>query len=145
MPRPHPARACALAIAVAALGTSCGGDDETAAPTPTTTTIITTTTTSGTVPASGTSTTEAIRTIEVAFADGKVIGGVRRESVDLGQKVRIRVTSDVADELHVHTYDAIAAVTPGQPGEVEFTASIPGRHEVELEDAGRQVLVIEVR
>jgi hypothetical protein len=143
MLRSHAARACALAIAVAALGTACGGDDEPdAAPAASTTT---TTTTAGTVPASGTSTTEAIRTIEVGFAGGQVTGGVRRESVDLGQKVRIRVTSDVADELHVHTYDAIAAVTPGQPGEVEFTASIPGRHEVELEDAGRQVLVIEVR
>lgn len=143
MLRPNSARACALAITLAVLGPACGGDDEPdAAPAASTTS---TTTVAGTVPTSAPSTTEAIRTIEVDFAGGKVTGGVRRESVGLGEKVRIRVTSDVADELHVHTYDAVAAVTPDRPGEVELTASIPGRHEVELEEAGRQVLVLEVR
>lgn len=137
------ARACALAAAVTAAATSCGDDEvPDAAPAA----AATTSASAGTAPApSTTATTEAVRTIEVEFAGGQVAGGVRRETVDLGQKIRIRITSDVADELHVHTYDVTAEVAPGRPGQVELTATIPGRHEVELEDDGRQVLVLEVR
>lgn len=85
------------------------------------------------------------RSIDVAFTGGQVMGGPRKETVRLGEKVRIRVTSDLADEVHVHTYEVRAAVAPGQVAEVEVTATIPGRHEVELESAGKQLLTLEVR
>jgi hypothetical protein len=90
-------------------------------------------------------TNEAVRVIEVSYAGGQVAGGAQRATVRLGEKVRLRVTSDVADEVHVHTYDLRAAVGPGQPADVELVASIPGRHEVELEKKHRQLLVLEVR
>jgi hypothetical protein len=92
-----------------------------------------------------TSTTSAGgRTIEVAFAGGQVQGGRRTEKVELGEEVRIRAVSDVAEELHVHTYDRRVDLQPGQPGEVVFTADIPGRHEVEFEKSGRAALTLEV-
>lgn len=92
-----------------------------------------------------TTTTEAVRTIEIAFAAGQVTGGARRESVRLGERIRLRVTSDVTDEVHVHTYDVMVAVVAGQPAVLELTATIPGRHEVELENKRKQLLTLEVR
>ena len=90
-------------------------------------------------------TTAAARTIEVTFSGGQVVGGARRETVRLGERVRLRVTSDVADEVHVHTYDLKAAVAAGQTVELEVSGTIPGRHEVELEKRRRQLLTLEVR
>ena len=96
-----------------------------------------------TSPTSPTSATE-VRAIEVALAGGQVQGGRRTERVELGEEVRIRATSDVAEELHVHTYDRRVELQPSQPAEVVFTADIPGRHEVEFEKSGRQALTLEV-
>lgn len=84
-------------------------------------------------------------TIEVRFAGGNVVGGPRREMVALGRTVVIRATSDVPEELHVHTYDLRTDLVPGQPGEIRLEADIPGRHEVELEKAGKLALTLEVR
>ena len=84
------------------------------------------------------------RTIQVAFAGGQVQGGRRTEKIDLGEEVRIQAVSDVAEELHVHTYDRRVDLQPGQTGEVVFTADIPGRHEVEFEKSHRQALTLEV-
>ncbi len=65
-------------------------------------------------------------------------------TVGLGDEVTIRVTADVADEVHVHTYDLYADLEPGTPGEITFVAEIPGVHEVELEGAGLLLLNLEV-
>ncbi|HEX2192346.1 MAG TPA: hypothetical protein VHH09_04065 [Acidimicrobiales bacterium] len=136
-------RAPALLVGAALsllLMTGCGdssGDDAAPDPQPPATT------TQGTS-ASVTPTTDALRTIEVAFAGGQVQGGRRTEKVELGEEVRIRATSDVAEELHVHTYDRRVALQPSQPAEVVFRADIPGRHEVEFERSGRDALTLEV-
>lgn len=98
-----------------------------------------------TEPGAGPTTTEAVRLIEVAFEDGAVVGGPRREAVELGEKVRLVVTADTAEEVHVHTYDLKADVGPGQPAEITFVASIPGVHEVELEKAHKLLVSLEVR
>ena len=103
-----------------------------------------------TLPASPASTSSAPTTspgtsIELKLAQGAVVGGPRREAVALGQTVVLRVTSDVSEELHVHTYDLRAELAPGQPGELRFTADIPGRHEVEFEASGKTALTLEVR
>ena len=130
------AGAALSAVMVTACGDSSGDD---AAPEP----RAPATTTSGTS-APATPTTDAIRTIDVAFAGGQVQGGRRTERVEVGEQVRIRATSDVAEELHVHTYDRRVELQPSQPAEVVFTADIPGRHEVEFEKSGRQALTLEV-
>ncbi|HWC10009.1 MAG TPA: hypothetical protein VG455_02190 [Acidimicrobiales bacterium] len=82
--------------------------------------------------------------IEVAFAGGQVSGGRRTERVNLGDRVQIRAVSDVPEELHVHTYDLRRALEPSQPAEIAFTATIPGRHEVEFEKSGKHALTLEV-
>lgn len=134
--------AAAIALATAACGTGSDSDGATPPPSPPTTSPAaqSTTTSSTEAPAQG-----AVRTIEVELAGGSVVGGPRREAVRLGEQVRIRASSDVAEELHVHTYDVRAELRPGEPAEVSFTATIPGRHEVEFEKSRKVALTLEVR
>lgn len=151
MNRARAARICALTALAVLVMAACGDSGKTESSEPTAASrpplsSSASTDTNGTVAAATTTTTiEAVRTIEVAFAGGQVVGGARRETVRLGEEVRLRVTSDSADEVHVHTYDVSGAVAPGQPVELTFTANIPGRHEVELEKKDQQLLTLEVR
>jgi hypothetical protein len=46
------------------------------------------------------------------------------------------VTSDVADEVHLHGYNVMRDVTPGEPAVLTFRATIVGTVEVELEQRG---------
>lgn len=146
--RSRVARACALAAALAVLAAACGDDEESDAAASTTAAAGESRTSTAPEPTSDavprTTTEPAARVIEVAFAGGRVTGGVRTEAVSLGETVRLRVTSDVADRVHVHTYDVVADVAPGQPAEIEVDAAIPGRHEVELEERRRQLITLEV-
>ena len=111
----------------------------------------TTTTTTTTSPSSGstsssdtTSTTVAGTLVEVTVSGGQVSGGVEHAEVEVGEAVTIRVTSDVADEVHVHGYDLFADVSPGTPAEITFTADIPGVFEVELEGIGLELVELQV-
>jgi nitrous oxide reductase len=84
--------------------------------------------------------------LAVTVRDAKPVGGVQHLTVDKGDQVRITVTSDdVEDEVHVHGYDLMQDVAPGEPAEIEFEASITGRFEIELEDRGTPIAELEVR
>jgi hypothetical protein len=83
--------------------------------------------------------------IDVVVVGGNPEGGIVRESVDLDSAVVLTVTSDVADEVHVHGYDLMADVAPGAPATIRFTADAPGRFEIELENTGVQIAELEVR
>jgi hypothetical protein len=73
--------------------------------------------------------------IEVSVADGRVSPGPdRRVEVARGDSVRIVITSDHADEVHVHGYDLEAEVTADRPTTLEFVADQPGAFEVELHE-----------
>jgi hypothetical protein len=91
------------------------------------------------------STTPEVTTVRIVVRDGKVVGGLKRASIDQGKRAAIAVSSDVADEVHLHGYDKSIDVAPGKPARLAFVASIPGRFEVELEDRGLQIADIEVR
>ncbi|MGI9607253.1 MAG: hypothetical protein ACR2P0_14045 [Acidimicrobiales bacterium] len=80
-------------------------------------------------------------TITASYADGVVsIDGDERVEVPLGSSVAITLTSDVADEIHAHGYDLNEDVAAGESVTLEFVADVPGRFEVELEQA-RKLLV----
>ena len=91
---------------------------------------------------SATSTPEAAAPtrIEVVVAGGKVTTAQPVVDVALGGPVLLVVTSDKADDLHLHGYDRKASITPGTPTELRFDATIPGVFEVETH-AGHQRLV----
>lgn len=87
---------------------------------------------------------EDVETLEVTIADGGVSPPFDTYEVALGADVRIEITSDVADELHLHGYDLELELEPGEPGVLEFTADIEGRFELETHDLGLQLLQLEV-
>ena len=140
----------AAVLGVLALG-SCGGSGENGeqSAVESSTTVAPTTMSTTTAPATtGPATTapdEGLRTIEITLSGGQVVGGSRKETVELGERVRIRAVSDVQEVVHVHTYDAKLALSPGQPADLLLEATIPGRFEVEFEESGRDALTLEVR
>ncbi|HZN21994.1 MAG TPA: hypothetical protein VFB57_05490 [Gaiellaceae bacterium] len=127
---------------------SCGGDDEASG----TTTETTTQTTSETTTSTETTTTETTTepevekptVVRVTVVDGAAEGGIVRATVGQGDRVRLVVTSDVADEIHLHGYDVSRDVAAGGTVTLAFRASIPGRFEAELEERGVQIADITV-
>jgi hypothetical protein len=70
---------------------------------------------------------------------------VRKYSVRRGRDVVLVVRSELADHVHLHGYDLMADVGPGQPARIEFTADAPGLFEIELEDRHLLLANLEVR
>ena len=89
--------------------------------------------------------TEDGQRIEVEVADGQVTGDTGRVPVAAGEQVTLSITSDVADEVHVHGYDLDAELVPGTPAELTFDATIPGVFEVELHESGTVLLTLQVQ
>ena len=79
----------------------------------------------------------------IVVVGGKPRGGVERLSYESGDRVRFTVTSDVADEVHVHGYDVSKDVPAGGTARFSFPARIEGVFEVELE--GRKQQIAELR
>lgn len=69
-------------------------------------------------------------------ASGGQVEGPRQVTATAGEEVVFTVTSDTADEVHVHGYDITVPLTPGEPATVRFQAEIPGVFEVELHGSG---------
>jgi len=63
---------------------------------------------------------------------GKVSVSETRVEVPLNETVRIEVTSDRPDEIHVHGYEVRSEIKPEETTVVEFVADLPGVFEVEI-------------
>lgn len=83
------------------------------------------------------------RLIELVIDDGRLVGGARRETVELGDTVTLRVSGAGDDEVHVHGYDLFIHLEEGR-GEMTFEASIPGVFEIELERSHTLLVRMEV-
>ncbi len=83
--------------------------------------------------------------VTVTVRAGEVLGGARRILVGRGDVVRLLVTSDVSDEVHLHTYDQRAHVAAGGTAVLTFTADIPGVIAAELEAAGLVLVRFQVQ
>jgi FtsP/CotA-like multicopper oxidase with cupredoxin domain len=84
------------------------------------------------------------RVARIALRGGAPSGGVRSITVEAGEAVRIVVTSDAPDEVHLHGYDIRRRPGPGKPARFAFRARIEGVFEIEshvAEDAGREPLI----
>lgn len=121
-------RKLALALFLLVLA-GCGGDDG-----------ATTATTASTPPPAAPE-----KELKITYAKGKLAGGIQSVKVDKGTRIVLVVTSDVAEEVHVHGPDLERDLTPGKTARVEFTVTQPGRYEVELEQRGLQIADIQVQ
>jgi FtsP/CotA-like multicopper oxidase with cupredoxin domain len=80
----------------------------------------------------------------IRMRGGSVVGGAKDIEVARGDTVRIVVTADAADEIHLHGYDITENAGPGQPARFVFKADAEGAFEIEshvAEDAGKDPLV----
>jgi hypothetical protein len=87
--------------------------------------------------------TDAGKVPTIVVEHGKPVGGIRVLTYDKGDRIRFRVRSDVADEIHVHGYDLMKDVSAGGTVAFDFPATIEGVFEAELE--GRKEQIIELR
>ena len=82
--------------------------------------------------------------LSITVAGDEVSGDTGTVAVPLGRPVELTVTSDVADEVHVHGADVSADVPAGGTVVLEFTQDSPGRFEVELEQRKRVLARLQV-
>ena len=119
----------ALAAVVVLFIVFAGGDDDNDKSS-------TTTTAAQTTPSTGTTSEEPDVAAEeqITIRDGKPVGGVKKLDYKSGDQIRFIVTSDVADEVHVHGYDIAKDVEAGGSVRFSFPAKLEGVFEAELED-----------
>ena len=66
-------------------------------------------------------------------------------SVNEGDRVTLRVSSDEPMELHLHGYDVEQEVEPGEKARLHFEADITGRFEIEDHESESELGVLQVR
>ncbi|SIM78887.1 hypothetical protein [Micromonospora cremea] len=143
----------ATGLVTALLATGCGQDSDPSVVTPSTpptaaapATATAAPTPSGSPTPSASPSTPAVdRRITVTIAKRRVDPPTGRVTVGKGELVRITVTSDVSDELHVHGYDLGARLPAGTPGLVEFRADKTGLFEVETHESELVLFQLVVR
>jgi len=93
------------------------------------------------------SSTPAEQAVEVTVSvrDGTVTPPTRRVEVARDSLVRLLVTSDVDDEVHVHGYEVEGQLEAGRTATVELVAAESGVFAVETHDSGLELLQLEVR
>lgn len=120
---------CALALA------SCGSDEKPLDPMD-----------PGTPSASTSATAAAAKVVDVTIKAGKVAPQGDRVEVKVGQPVTLRVQSDEADEIHVHSEPEHSyPVEPGDAKEFTFTLETPGQVAVESHHLDVTIVQLVVR
>ena len=132
-----------LGVAVLLLLAACASGSDSAR------TAVSSTTTSGS-PSAGIASGEPnpaapVVVVNVSVRDGKVTPKPHRVDVKLGANVRLQVTSDEDDVLHVHGYDVEEPLEAGHTSTVELTADQPGVFEVETHETELLLLQLAVR
>ncbi|ORV19120.1 hypothetical protein [Mycobacterium celatum] len=84
--------------------------------------------------------------VDVTIAHGQVSPANATLQAKVHQPITFRVTSDAADELHVHSvpdHEFQVAAAPNQT--FQFSVDVPGNVDVELHHLDRTVATIQVR
>ena len=139
--------AVVVAAAVVAFVVLRPGDDTSTTATSTAARTVTTgaaRTTTNTATTTTTTTTTAPAVTRIRVAGGKPVGGVRDITVKQGDRIRLVVTADQPEHVHLHGYDIEKPVGPGEPARYDVPATINGVFEVELEDSSVQLAKLTV-
>lgn len=138
----------ATLLVVAACNGGSGGTTATPAPTtqpPTTTSSPQATTAPAETATTSTTTTTVVPDFDLIEVDLTAPGDdPGRVPMELGHTVRLVITADTTDEVHLHGYDIKASVAPGSPAVLDFVADIPGIFDVELEGTGQEIMQLQV-
>ena len=82
--------------------------------------------------------------LTIVVRNGEPVGGVDELEYDAGDQVRFRVSSNRADEVHVHGYDEEEEIPAGGSATLSFPADIEGIFEVELHESETQIAELRV-
>jgi FtsP/CotA-like multicopper oxidase with cupredoxin domain len=132
----------ALAVAVVAFVVAQPGDDD-SSQSPTTPAAETQAET-GTQPETEPEPPPEPEVTRIRLQGGEVAGGVKEIEAAKGDTVRIVISSDAPDELHLHGYDIELEAAPGEPARFRFKANAEGEFVLEshvAEDAGNEPVV----
>jgi hypothetical protein len=80
----------------------------------------------------------------IVIRNGEPVGGIKQLEYSAGDEIRFEVSSDVADEVHIHGYDLMQDVPAGGTVSFDFPAEIEGIFEAELEGRKEQIAEITV-
>jgi hypothetical protein len=84
--------------------------------------------------------------IDVNIAGGNVTPTNAQLQGKVNEPIVVRVNSDIADELHVHsTPDHTFKIEPRQGQSFQFTVDVPGEVEIELHQLNRTIGTVQVR
>jgi len=65
--------------------------------------------------------------------------------VNQGDEITIKITSDEAEEFHVHAYDNSVELEPNKQATLTFTTNLSGRFPFELEKSKTEIGALEVQ
>jgi hypothetical protein len=82
--------------------------------------------------------------VAVLFEQGRLVRKSDQVEVERGSTVLLAVSTDVADEIHLHGYERLAPTNPGDRAVLEFTADRSGVYTAELERSGVRLLEVRV-
>lgn len=83
--------------------------------------------------------------IDIAISGGNVTPTNGQFEAKVHEPIELRVNSDVADELHVHSVPDHSFRVEAKLGQTfQFTVDVPGQVEIELHELDRTVATIQV-
>jgi hypothetical protein len=84
--------------------------------------------------------------VDVMIQGGNVTPTNEQLQATVKEPIIIRVNSDVADELHVHSNPEHTFMVEAKPGQsFQFTVDVPGQVDVELHQLKRTIATIQVQ
>ena len=90
-------------------------------------------------------TTPVVRHFNLKIAGGKPVRGIAALTANKGDTINLTVTSNVADEIHIHGYDLHKTVGAGGSVAFMFKATIDGNFVIELESRSEQIASLTVK
>lgn len=85
-------------------------------------------------------------TIDITIEGGKVTPTNAQVQAGLNEPIVLRVNSDAADELHVHSVPEHTFKVAPKPGQqFQFSVAVPGNVEIELHELNRVVATVQVQ
>jgi sporulation-control protein spo0M len=84
--------------------------------------------------------------IDVQIKGGEVTPINQQLEAKVNQPIVVKVNSDVADELHVHsTPDHTFKIEAKPVQQFQFTVAVPGKVDIELHQLGKTVATVQVQ
>jgi heme/copper-type cytochrome/quinol oxidase subunit 2 len=81
---------------------------------------------------------------DIVVQQGKRVSGAPVLKVQQGEEVTLHITTDTADEFHLHGYNLLVQLRPHQTATLHFVAKLAGRFTYELHKSDLELGALEV-